>query len=147
MKAFSFPLEKVLQWRRTQLDLQKSRIAAAGARVSGIKKTIDAQTAEAAEAAARIAREPASVDFQAYSGFLGANRARLGKLQEQLTAAQRACAIEMNRLVEANRKLRPLENLKADGQSQWQREFDRDLAAFADEAFLAGLQSKKRTGA
>jgi hypothetical protein len=40
-----------------------------------------------------------------------------------------------------------LENLKESGEGIWRRQFDRELSAFADEAFLSRLQSKKRTGA
>ena len=45
-----------------------------------------------------------------------------------------------------------LEDLKQTEREQWQRQFDRELSTFADEAFLsrpvlAKLQSKKRTGA
>jgi hypothetical protein len=45
-------------------------------------------------------------------------------------------------LIEANQKLRLLENVKRTDQGRWRKEFDRELAALADEAFLCRLQSK-----
>ena len=44
-------------------------------------------------------------------------------------------------------KLHLAEKLKSNGRERWQKEFERELGVFADEAFLRGLQSKKRTGA
>ena len=71
-----------------------------------------------------------------------ASRARIRDCEAQALAAQRALALEMSRLVEANRKLRLLENLKGTDAGRWRREFDRELAAFADEAFLGRIQSE-----
>ena len=46
----------------------------------------------------------------------------------------------MSRLIEADRKLKLIENLKANARTEWLRQFDRELSAFADEAFLNRIQ-------
>jgi flagellar export protein FliJ len=147
VKAFTFRLEKALGWRETQLDLQKSRAAAAAARAAGIQTLIDAQAAEAANAAAQLTREPTAIALASYASFLQMNRNRTRQLGEQLTTAKHALALELQQLVEANRKARLLEKLKSSEQEKWRKELDRDIARFADEAFLTGIQSRKRTGA
>lgn len=147
MKAFSFRLEKALRWRETQLNLQKSRVAGAAASVSGVEALIETRTAEAMDGAAEIIRAPTGIALAAYAGFRQKNRTMIRQLKEQLAAAKRAHAGEMEHLIEANRKLRLLENFKEHEQGEWRKDFERDLAAFADEAFLTGIQSKKRTGA
>ena len=48
----------------------------------------------------------------------------------------------------AGRKLQLLENLKETRKTGWQKDFDRETAAIADEAFLSRLlQSRKQAGA
>jgi hypothetical protein len=53
----------------------------------------------------------------------------------------------MKQLIEANRGVRLLEKLRHSEQDRWRLAFGRELEAFAGEAFLHRLQSRKRTGA
>ena len=144
MKAFSFRLEKVLRWREAQLDIEKSRAAAALARISEIQAAIEQRRSEAAEAAQYIAREPDSSALAAYGGFLERDRARSVELNDQMGVAKKALAAELKQVIEANRKLHLLEKLKSAERAGWRREFDQELGQFADEAFLARLQSRRQ---
>ena len=72
------------------------------------------------------------------------SRTRIRDLEGRRPSPQRALALEMNRLVEANRKVRLVENLKQRDEGRWRREFERELAAFADEAFLGCMPSTIR---
>lgn len=143
MKAFDFRLEKVLRWRETQLRVRKARVADATAEVARKQGALEALAAESAQSAASIAREPAASALHAYARFLDRARVRARQLQEQLTNAKRNLAAETDRLVEANRKLRLLENLKSGKQDEWRREFDRQTADFGDEAFLSRMHSTR----
>jgi flagellar export protein FliJ len=139
VKAFSFRLEQVLRWRDMQVDLQKARVAAASSHVSQLRSALDTRRTEVAMGAAQIVREPTGVALASYAAFMEKSRARIRELEEQVAAAQRALTAEMDRLIEANRRLRLLEDLKRKGHGHWQREMDRELAAFADEAFLGRI--------
>ena len=145
MKAFTFRLEKVLRWREAQLDIEKSRAAAALAHISQIQAAIEHQRSETAEAAQYIAREPGGNAIGAYGRFLERNRARSREFNEQMGAARKALAAELKRVVEANRKLHLLEKLKSAERTRWRSEFDHELGQFADEAFLGRLQSNRRS--
>jgi flagellar export protein FliJ len=134
MKAFSFRLEQVKRWRETELSLQESRVAAAAAQVAEIRRAIEARRRELD--AARVTGNADGADLRAYADFRQRTEARIRDLEGQAVVAQRTLATEMNRLVEANRKVKLIENLKQRAQSAWTREFDRELSAFADEAFL-----------
>jgi flagellar export protein FliJ len=151
MKAFTFRLEQALCWRHTQVDLQKSRVAGAAGQVAEIGATLETRRSELADAAARIAEGPTGAALASYAGFKQKSRALIGDLEAQALAAQRALTLEMNRLTEASQRSRLLENLKQTGQARWHREFDREIAAFADEAFLFRIQKIQlktgRTGA
>ena len=144
MKAFSFRLERALRWREAQLSLQKSRTAAALQRLTAIQSAIQARRTEAIDAAVDLSRAPTDVALTSYAGFLRANRNEMRKLNEQIGVARCALAAEMEQLVQVNRKAHLLDKLKAADEVQWRTEFDREIAAFTDEAFLASLQSKGR---
>jgi flagellar export protein FliJ len=142
MKAYTFRLEQALRWRETQAILQKTRVAGAVGHLAEIVASLEARRVELANAAVRIAYGPTGAALASYAGFREKSRARIGDLEAQALAAQRALDLEMNRLMEANQRSRLLENLKRAGQDRWRREFDRELAAFADEAFLCRIQAK-----
>jgi hypothetical protein len=116
---------------------QQARVAAAVARRSGILTQLDAIKAEAAICAADIIREPAGVALAACPAFAARSLARTRQLDADFAATDRALAVEMDLLVVANTKLRLLENLRSREQARWRTEFDRELSAFADEAFLS----------
>jgi len=151
VKAFAFRLEQVLRWRDTQVSLQKARVAAAAGQVAQLKTLLELRHAELAAGSAGVTREPTGTALLSYAGFVAKSHLRIRENSEQLLAAQRALGAETDRLIEANRKLRLLADLRQSGREAWRKEHDRELAAFADEAFLGRIHSKaqsgKRTGA
>lgn len=140
MKAFTFRLEQALRWRATQVNLGKTRAAAAAGRVAGINGEIEARRSELLTAANRILDSPTGGALESYAGFKEKSHARIRDLEGQALVAQRTLTLEMNRLMEANRKVRLLENFKRASQGRWRKEFDRELSDFADEAFLHGME-------
>jgi flagellar export protein FliJ len=139
MKAFSFRLEQALRWRGTQVTTQQSRVATAAAQRSAAQASLTSARAEAASGAADIidiSREPTGFSLSSYASFIDRSRVRIRQLEANLAAAERTLAVERDLLIAANRKLRLLENLKHDAQLRWRTEFERELSAFADEAFL-----------
>ena len=142
MKAFTFRLAQALRWREAQVQTSKSRVAAAAAHASGISATLDARRAEVASGAEQIVREPTGIALAAYAGFLNKSRVQIRDLEKILATADRAFESEMQLLVDANRKLRLLENLERTEENHWRKEFDRELAAFADESFLCRQNPK-----
>jgi hypothetical protein len=136
MKAFSFRLEQALRWRAAQVNLGKTRAAAAAARVAAVAGDLEAQRSLLSTAATRILDGPTGGALESYARFKEKSHARIRDLEAQALIAQRTLTLEMNRLMEANQKLRLLENLRNASQGRWRKEFDRELADFADEAFL-----------
>jgi len=134
MKEFSFRLEQVKRWRETEVSLQESRLAAAAAKVAEIRGAIEGRRGELDRA--QLSGNIDGGDLRVYADFRLRTESRIRDLEGQAVAAQRAAALEMGRLVEANRKMKLIENLKKRALTAWTREFERELAAFADEAFL-----------
>jgi hypothetical protein len=144
MKAFTFPLEQALRWRETQVNLRKSRVAGAAGRLAEIAAILEGRRAELANAASRIVDGPTGAALVSYAGFREKSRAWIRDLEAQALAAQRTLTLEMNGLTEARQRSRLLENLKQTDQTRWRREFDRELATFADEAFLCRTKARPR---
>ncbi len=134
MKVFSFRLEQVRRWRETEVSLQESRVAAASAKLAEIRAAIEARRRELDTA--RVSGNADGADLRAYADFRQRTEARIRDLEGQAVVAQHTLSTEMNRLVEANRKVKLIENLKQRVRGAWTREFERELGAFADEAFL-----------
>jgi hypothetical protein len=141
MKAFSFRLEQARRWRETQVDLGKTRVAAAAGRLAGIEEELEAERSGLSTAAARILDSPTGGALESYARFIEKSRAHIRDFEAQSLAAKRTLTLEMNRLIETDRKLRVLDNFKHASQERWRKEFDRNLADFADEAFLCRLKS------
>ena len=141
MKAFHFRLDPALRWRETQVNLQKARVAGAVAQLAGIETNLEAQRSALSNASTRICIEPTGSALQAFAAFKDTTRTRVRDLEAQAAIAQKAVTLEMNRLIEANQKVQLLDNLKSEDRTRWQQAFDRELAAFADEAFLSRRQS------
>ena len=147
MKAFSFRLEQALRWRETQAAAQKARLAAATGRALHAQAALDSRKAELAGESRQVTRGPTGTILGSYGAYARRSRVEIQQLHQLHQAAKHAASAEMNRLLEANRGVRLLENLKETEQCGWRRCFEREMSAFADEAFLCRLQSKKPTGA
>jgi hypothetical protein len=141
VKAFHFHLDQALSWRETQVSLQKTRLAAAVAQMATISNSLETQHVALSNAATRILHQPTGDALQSYAAFKTMTLSHIRDLEAQAAAAQRSVALEMNRLIEANQKVRLLENLKHTAQTRWRHDFDHELAVFADEAFLSRRQS------
>ena len=93
----------------------------------------------------RSATELASVGtpaFGSWAAYGDLYRRRIRMLESQVSEARKAVAEHTEKMVEAHRKVRVLENLKRDELAKWSQDLGRETEAFAGEVFLARLQSK-----
>ena len=150
MKAFQFRLESALRWRATQNDLEKSRVAAAAKRVHDLQGAIEARRNSLKEGALQLVPVASGEALGLWSAYTGKTQREIGELQKAAKKAEEALAIQTRVMLETNRKLRLVENLKDTARAEWQADFSRELEAFAGETFLARqaslrrIQSKKR---
>ena len=144
MKAFRFRLDQALRWRSVQRDAEKTRVAAAAKRLSEINADLDMRRRELSNASGQIGPVTFGSALECLSAFSGMTRRRIGELEKAALKAQRELEVQTKALLEANRKVRLIENLKQTGRAEWQKESDRELEAFASESFLGRLQSRER---
>ena len=146
MTNFAFRLERVLHWRRAQLDVEQfalSRLTAECARWDAMLARLD----RARNEANALTRSPGAVS--------GADLGALARYQEHLEQ-QRKAGIERRRecekrtellrarVLKARREHRLLEKLRQARRAEWEAAVDREFEALAAEAYLARWTPRPR---
>jgi flagellar export protein FliJ len=139
MTAFKFPLKRVLDWRRTQLELEEARYKQQAAKLAELDRTRAEIEAEGIRAEVQVREWNPIVgsDLEALSTF----RVRV-KSREKQTAAKRVESVhklaEQQRvMMEARRRYELLERLEERKLAEWRAARDREMDELASESFLA----------
>jgi flagellar export protein FliJ len=142
MQNFRFSLEKVLGWRRTELQAQEARLAALFAERSRL---------DAARGKVRATRDTAGsrmleagtiygIDLASLSGFLRRLENELISLDRRRAQSGEEILKQRARVVDANRRVKLLEKLKDRRLVEWRLAWQRETDSLASEAFLARWQ-------
>jgi hypothetical protein len=143
MKAFQFRLAPALRWRSAQLGLEQERLSQAVRHAAALESELSAGYSELRVGAAQLV-SAGSAAFESWAAWADRCHRRIQILDGQLKAAKKALALQRQRMVEAHRKVRVLENLKRDGNARWERDLGRETESFAGEAFLIRLAHDSR---
>ena len=139
MKTFHFPLERVLDWRRTQLEIEEARFRQAATTLAAV----DHARAELAaglvraECEVRRAQAVSGIDLAALSAYRARARHESARLEGKRTECARALADRQAAMLEARRRLRLLERLKERRVAEWKAARDREVEETASESYLA----------
>ena len=139
MRNFRFSLERVLSWRRTELQAEEARLAALFAERSRLD-TARAEIRAARDGAGNRLLQAEAVDGIELESLEGYRR----RMEKELIAmdrrrAQSAEAILKQRatVVDAHRRVRLLEKLKDRRLGEWRLDWQRENENLASESFLA----------
>jgi len=139
MTAFRFPLQKVLEWRKTQLEMEEIQYRRQVAALAALDRQ-RAELEEAGKTAERQVREwnpLAGGDLGALGGF----RLHVKHLKEEMVAPRDECRKQLERqqgrMLEARRRLRLLERLKDRRLAEWRSARDKEIEELAAESYLA----------
>jgi serine phosphatase RsbU (regulator of sigma subunit) len=139
MRSFKFPLERVLDWYGNQFHLEQTRLATAMASLHAIEQSIARFHAECLGVERDIIgrRDIPGRDFAA----LGLYRLRAKKLEQEfsreLQRREQAVRDQMQRVQEAQRRVRLIEKLRERRLEEHQYLEAKELENLAAEAFLA----------
>ncbi len=145
MTAFRFPLAKVLEWRRAQLQAARGRFQRQAAMVAGL----DAERAALEAAADRAQMEVRRAEFlrgsdlEALDGFGRHVRTRTAKIAAAREKAQSELEAGEKEMLEAQRRVRLLERLEQRRREDWRAAVDRELEEIAAESHLARLARRR----
>ena len=139
MKAFRFPLEKALDWRRVQLELEEARYKQQVASLAGL----DRQRAEVeatgirAEIQVREWNPIAAGELIALGNFRLYVKSQESQLARRRFDAAQKLAEQQKLMLEARRRCRLLERLKERRLAEWTVQRDREVEEVAAESYLA----------
>jgi hypothetical protein len=139
MNAFRFPLEKVLEWRRTQSEIEELKVKQHAAILSELDRSRAELAAAAiqAELQVREATSVAGAELAALAGFRAHTRKREREILQHRALQVQKLAQQKHVMLEARRRYRLLERLRERRHAEWQSAADREMESFAAEAYLA----------
>jgi capsule polysaccharide export protein KpsE/RkpR len=136
MKAFQFRLDQALRWRATQADLARAKVAAVAGQLSGLQGQMESLRIQLSGGARDVVRGTDGLSLETWAAYLKKARREMTLIEKQIREAERSLGEQLRLLVEANRKVRLLENLKQSERNHWNAELDRELDKSSGEAFL-----------
>jgi hypothetical protein len=145
MKKFAFPLDRVMDWRGTQVRIEEMKLEVLYAELRGIDGQIAAvvtardQSAQALITAASVTgAELAAID--AFARFSVGEHARLS--YARVDCSRRTDA-QMQVVTAKRRDVRLLERLKGQQLLKWNAEFSKEIDAQAEESHIAKWCSRR----
>ncbi len=139
MKAFQFPLEKVLDFRKRQWEAASAELAVLLER----RQVLDRQHEEAVDAldlasqALRANTSLAGGRVQQHAFTMESGRRAVQRVRLALEAASVKAEQQRQRCIDAKRQYELLQRLRHTRKLAWQREADREEETLSTDAFLA----------
>ena len=149
MVAFRFPLQKALDWRRTQLELAGAHLQQQFALIADLDRT---------RADLEAMGKTTEVEVRGYQPLEGADLGALGSFrlllrdhQRQIAMRrqefQRELAVRQAALLEARRRCQLLERLKERRLAEWREAAERELEELASDSYLAQFTRREQAKA
>jgi hypothetical protein len=139
MTGFHFRLDKVLEWRRKQLELEENNFRRQQAIVADLDRKRDQLKASetAAETQVRAWNPVDGGELDALGSFRFYVKAQEMEMAVPRAEAQRRLAAQQAVMLEARRRLRLLERLKERRLAEWKEANNKELEELASESYLA----------
>ena len=141
MKAFRFPLERVLGWRHLQLRAEEERLAALQHRVDLIHHHINTLTSAELKSEWGLLKMSSvtGADLQALNAFQSRVKKQRAGLELDRMQAEKQIAVQRTRLLKARKDFRILEKLREKRKTAWTYLSDREVEEAAAEAHMSKL--------
>lgn len=139
MTSFRFPLKRILDWRRAQLEIEEANYKRQAADLAELDRARAAIEAAGIQAEVQV-REWSPVAGRDLSA-LGTFRQRVKAREAEITVQRRECARKLGEqervMLEARRRCRLLERLEERKLVEWRAARDHELDELAAESYLA----------
>ena len=139
MTGFRFRLESVLNWRRTQLEVEEGKLRREIAALGELDRLREqaGQAGVNAENQVRQWRPVTGADLAALGAFRKALETEKGRIAARRKAQAARAAAQQTALMEARRRCRLLERLKERRFEEWRIAAAKELEELASEASIA----------
>jgi hypothetical protein len=145
MTTFRFPLQRVLDWRRTQLEIEEARYKQQAAELAGLDRSRAEVEAEGVRSEIQVRKwnPVAGHDL----GALDAFRRRVKAREAEIARLRVICAHKLGEqrrvMLDARRRCRLLERLEERRVTEWKAACDHELEELAGESYLAKWSREK----
>jgi hypothetical protein len=139
VKRFEFPLERALEWRRTQVQLEQiklQKLQGELVELASREATIRGEL-EQAELSIRGSQSSQGVELRALESFRKASAAQLAAVHKSRSELREKLRAQRERIRDKERDVKLLEKLREDRLDAWRIGRDREIDQQAEEAFLA----------
>ena len=139
MTSFRFPLKRVLDWRRTQLELEEALYKQQAAELAAMDCARAEIEAAGIRAEVQVPQWSAvgGSDLAALDAFRRRVKSREAEIANRRIEFARKLAERQKTMLEARRRCRLLERLKERRKAEWEAALSRELDQIAAESFLA----------
>jgi len=153
MKRFVFPLERVRQYRKMQLEIEHARLEQCGARLAAVQimeSELQRQRLNS-DQDLRDDAAPGRAVPTADLTTLPAWRGYLSRMEHVLTERKAESSREFLRqresVLDARRRYEALDRRRGKAQETWRNGLDREEEAFANELFLGRWKRRAKVSA
>jgi flagellar export protein FliJ len=138
MKKFQFPLDRVLDWRRTQVRMEQIKLERMLAELHRMEGQAAALQGERESAQRAVVQSSSSMgsELLAFNTFRSASIARSAGLDRDRSACLERIRAQREVMSRKERDVRLLERLREDRLQAWVREQDREIDQQAAEGHL-----------
>jgi flagellar export protein FliJ len=145
MKKFSFPLARVLDWRRTQVLAEESKLQRLYAELHSIEARLGEIRAAREQAGQEVldAGSATGLELTALDQFRKASTFECVNLTASATASRRRIALQLQVALQKRRDVKLLELLHARKREAWNAALNRETDNEAGELFLAKLTAAR----
>ncbi|MBV9759884.1 MAG: hypothetical protein JO340_04925 [Acidobacteriaceae bacterium] len=146
MKRFQFQLQRVLDLRRQQAEVERANLRNLQTAIERLEQETRSLAMQLADARAHVRHAPSSAgeDYIALSFFEAHLKRRGATIEKRRQQIHRQIAEQRVHLIEAERKLKLLEKLETRRRSEWAADHDKELETLGAESHLARLHSNHR---
>ena len=146
MKAFEFRLQRILEFRRQQAEIEQARLDSLIRQVKQLEheSIVLEQQKAGSGAEMRNAELVTGEHWAALAQFEAYVVRRSADLQKQIAQMSDRTKSQRTLLIEAHRKVKLLERLRDRRVKEWTAACDRELEELAAESHLARLMSERR---
>jgi hypothetical protein len=139
MRAFRFPLQKALELRERQLDLEEAKFQRLGAALAAVEREREVllSSLTAAEALVRGVATVPGEDLAALGAFRAHTAAEEKRIAQRRAQSEKALEEQRGAMLEARRQVRLFERLKERRHAAWSAQAAKELEEMASESYLA----------
>ena len=139
MKKFSFPLSRVMDWRRTHVQLEQAKLEHLHAELHGLeaRAALVCADVEKSHRSLVLSRAATGAELAALDAFRRSAAMQHTHLETAAQGCRQRIAAQMAVIVQRKREAKLLERLHERRLTAWNAEYSKEIDSQADELYLA----------